>query len=111
MPDPDPQPPKPRAVSPARWLLLLLPSVVAISTPLIGNAADYFHIANSGDFFVPLLILNLTVAMMLCFGLGFRLEKWRQGEIKSVVWALNYGFMILFGNFAVTCFLCFPKLR
>ena len=38
MPEPEPQPPPPRPISPARWLLLLLPSVPMILTPEIMDA-------------------------------------------------------------------------
>ena len=43
-------------------------------------------------------------ATVLCFVLGFLVEKWRRGKIHSVVWALDYGFLILFGNLVV----CLP---
>ena len=110
MPDPDPQPPKPRAVFPIRWLLLLLPTVFVYSSPMIFLRLE-FGSMDIGS----ILCFILATAVMLCFALGFLLEKWLRGEINSIVWALNYGFMILLGNgvvlFAVCAAFFFPKLR
>ena len=64
---------------------------------------------------MTLAFINLPVAGILCFVLGFWLEYWMRGKINSVVWAFNYGFMILLGNgvvlFAVCAAFFFPKLK
>ncbi|MEO6788755.1 MAG: hypothetical protein ABI318_21750 [Chthoniobacteraceae bacterium] len=101
MPEPDPQPPKPRAVSPARWLLMLLPSVLVLSVPIIADTLNRFHLADSEGFFGPMLTTYLAVVVMLCFGLGFRLDKWRHEKIESVARAVSYGFLILFVNLLI----------
>ena len=114
MPDPDPQPPKPRAVSPARWLLLLLPSALVLSAVMIADALEE-RIEISGWYVDAIPFFIVAVAVTLCFVLGFLLEKWLRGEIKSIVWAINYGFMILFGNgfifFAAEIGFGFAQLR
>ncbi len=81
-----------------RWLLLLSPSALLIGTPLIGDLLDSSPISDSGKFFRTLSFFNLPLAGILCFVLGFCLEYWLRGKINSVVWALNYGFMIFFVN-------------
>lgn len=100
MPDPDPQSPKPRGIFPFRWLLLLLPTALAnfaVSMLFVGKPAAFFAV--------------LAAAGMLCFALGFLLERWLRGATKSIVWAFNYGFMILIVNFAVWVLFFIPKLR
>jgi len=57
---------------------------------------------------ITTLWVVLAVAVLLCFALGFLVEKWLRGKIKSFAWAVNYGFMILFANCAV-CALLIPK--
>ncbi len=97
MPDPDPLPPQPRAVSPARWLLLLLPSVLAIATPrFIGPFFRRFFHKRAGEWldFRP-EFLSLVIATLLCFYLGFRLEKWRHGEKWNGLRASACGVAIL----------------
>ena len=98
MPDPDPQPPKPRAVSPARWLLMLLPSVLMIGAPVIGWVSDVFHIYQRVGFDTNPELLCLALAVPLCFFLGCRLEKWRYGERWNGFNAFGYGFLILIVN-------------
>ena len=101
MPDPEPQPPKPRAIFPFRWLLLLLPTVLAnFALPILLGTGK-----------VVVFSVVLAAAAMLCFALGFLLERWLRGEIKSVVWAINYGFMILIVNFALWVLFFIPRLR
>ena len=98
MPDPDPQPPKPRAVSPARWLLMLLPSVLAIGAPFIAWGADVAHIHRRVGFDVTVEMLCLYLALPLSFFLGYRLEKWWHGEKWDGLRVFGYGFMILIVN-------------
>ena len=74
-------------------MLLLWPSLLMLGTPMILERMELRWQ------YVDLIMTRiLAFAVMLCFVLGFRLEKWLRGEIKSIVWALNYGFMILLGN-------------
>ena len=98
MPAPDPQPPKPRAVSPARWLLLLLPSALVLSTPLLANM---FKASTAG--FLCLMIYPIWIsAFVLCFRFGFILERWRWGTAKDAGNPIAYGFLILFVNAVVS---------
>ena len=117
MPDPDPQPSKPRAIFPIRWLLLLSPSALLIVPIVVATAFARRDIeypnAMSERVGEIVSMAILIAAPVLCFALGFLLEKWLRGKIASVLWALNYGFMILFANalivFAVDLF--FTELR
>ena len=148
MPDPDSQPPQPRAVSPARWLLMLLPTVIVISmgwfdgrmreehrrfilteelrraksasemmedrqpnAPWSEMSRQMLRMKQENRVMGTILNFVLIAALLLCFALGFLVEKWRRGRIKSVVWAFNYGFMILFGNLAVLVFFFTPNIR
>ena len=95
MPDPDPQPPQPRPVSTARWLLMLTPSVLVLSTLMI---LERMEGADNGMRLEMISFVVLALAVMLCFALGFLVEKWRRGKINSFVWALDYGFLILVVN-------------
>ena len=107
MPDPDPQPPKPRAVSPARWLLLLLPSVPMLIAPLIEDAQ--VHLRNQVDSedrigtVIVVFLLALSVSAVLSVIMGLLLEKWRYGAIKDNSRAIFCGFLILLVN----CFISF----
>ena len=103
MPDPDPHPPKPRAVSPARWLLLLSPSALLIGLPLVAGLYDHRSVTGWRNVFATLAFINLLVSPILCFVLGFCLEYWLRGRINSIVWAINYGFIIFSVN-GVICF-------
>jgi hypothetical protein len=98
MPDPDPQPPQPHSVSAARWLLMLLPSVLAIAAPFIGAFARrlYQHPNYRLDFRPELLCL--AISTVLCFFLGFRLEKWRRGTSNDFEAAIGFGILILIVN-------------
>ena len=98
MPDPDPQPPQPRAFSPACWLLMLTPSVLAIGAPFIGWAVRWLRIYRSYGFDTTPELLCLAIAILLCFLLGFRLEKWRWGAASDWLRAVGYGLGILFLN-------------
>ena len=117
MPDPDPQPSKLRAIFPIRWLLLLSPSAlliapIVVATALARRKIDYPN-AMSEHVGGMVAMAILAAAPVLCFALGFLLEKWLRGKIASVLWALNYGFMILFANALIvfTADLFFTKLH
>ena len=98
MHDPDPQPPTPRPISAARWLLLLTPAVLATAAPWIGAFMRRFHIYEyRGVDFTPELRI-LVVAAVLSLGLGFSLEKWRWGVVKEWERPLGYGLLILIVN-------------
>ena len=104
MPDPDPQPPQPRAVSPARWLLLLLPSVPMLLMPsqteTVGGSgpseAQISRLIQKGLF-------ALVGAAALSFALGLLLEKWRRGSAENGFRAVCFGVAIFFIN----CLLAF----
>ena len=96
MPDPDPQPPKPRPVSPARWLLMLLPSVIVMATPLCSSLV--FINRKAGEPNYMMLLWFPAIAAMLCFVLGFQLEKWRRGTLAEPERAIGFGFLILILN-------------
>jgi hypothetical protein len=98
MPEPDPQPPQPRSVSPARWLSLLTPSAFTIAVPLIFEAFAKLHGSLRPAYPFGLLLLNLTAGFALSFVFGFFLEKWRWGGIENDFRALGYGFLILIVN-------------
>ena len=96
MPEPDPQPPQPRDVSPARWLLMLLPSALLFVMPIIVGEHDPI---NGGN---PYAWLGLAIPLMLCFALGFMLEHWRRGENTNPFRSLGFGFLILLLNYVVS---------
>ena len=102
MPAPDPQPPKPRAVSPARWLLMLLPSVPMMLAPLVANARQRLPYSIASDENIGIAIgtflWSCSVSALLCFYFGFRLEKWRWGVVKEWERPLGYGLLILTVN-------------
>ena len=102
MPDPDPQPPKPRAVSPARWLLMLLPSVPILLSPWIGDALNTDHDPKHSDAIIgatiKVCLVWLCVSTALSFVLGLRLEKWRRGAIDYFPRAVFYALLILLTN-------------
>ena len=116
MPDPDPQPPQPRAVSPARWLLMLLPSVIMLAMLWCAHSPHFPGARYElPEWSAYLLLSSPVLAVALCFWFGFRLEKWQRGEIKSVVRAIGLGFLILFNNccifFAGCTVIIFPDLK
>ena len=102
MPDPDPQPPQPRAVSPARWLLMLLPSVPIFLAPWIADAQSRLrHDRISDDIIgtaIEMLLWCLLASAVLSLVMGLLLEKWRQGTIESSARAVFYGLSILLTN-------------
>ena len=98
MPDPDPQPPQPRAVSPARWLLMLLPSAFMFTMPLMVNL---FRGADE-EFFGAMFLVYGALAVVLCFYFGFVLEDWRWGTAKHAGNPVACGFLILLVNTMVS---------
>jgi len=101
MPEPDPQPPQPRLISPARWLLMLTPSALAIAAPFVGEiGASAFGVRGERALGAVIFaaLLTLTVATVLCFVLGFLLEKWRGNNPRSWPRVIGCGFLILIVN-------------
>ena len=102
MPDPDPQPPKPHAVSPARWLLMLLPSVPLLIAPVVADVVMRLRAPRPGEDAIGIAILVFLIAFLisslLSFVLGFRLEKWRRGTIENKSEAIAASAIILFTN-------------
>ena len=105
MPKPDLGPPPQRGMSFGRWLLLLLPSVPMLVSPLIANAAACLcglgigeaQISNALEKF----IVSFAVSAVLSVIMGLLLEKWRHGAIEKHSRALSYGFQILVTNFFI----------
>src|SRR2546430_377608 len=87
VPDPDPQP-QPRAVFAAGWLLMLMPSVLAIAVPTMLER-KIRHLSGMSSDVIILVILG--AAIVLCYALGFLWEKWRWGSVKNFDRALRYG--------------------
>ena len=110
MPDPDPQPPQPRAVSPARWLLMLLPSVPMLLTPsqieTIGcDGSDGLSRAQM-TYLALRLVLGLASAAALSFAIGLKLEKWEHGFVESKLRAVGFGIAIFFANCLIASLGC-----
>ena len=101
MPEPDPQPPEPRPISPVHWLLLLTPSLLMLIAPAVGGTLarglDRKGEALTGAA-LGFMLLIVALAVGLCFVLGFLLEKWRRGETKDAQRAVGFGVLILFVN-------------
>ncbi|MCX6980143.1 MAG: hypothetical protein NTV08_05240 [Verrucomicrobia bacterium] len=105
MPEPDPQPPHPRPISATRWLLMLLPSVPMLVSPLIANAdarsrglpVGEAQIANA----IATFFMNFWASAALSIILGFLLEKWRHGTIEKLGRPISYGVQILIINFVI----------
>lgn len=97
MPEPDPQPPQPRPIHPARWLLMLVPSVLTIGAPFVGMFARQHIYESHGVDFTP-EFLSLAVALLLSFFLGFLLEKWRGGNLRDWSRPIGFGLLILIVN-------------
>ena len=102
MPDPDPQPPKPRRISPLRGLLVFSPTALVFGEPIatafiahmFGKIADVLFLLGN-------LEMMLLVAIPLSFYTGFLLEKWdRPGNVQVFRVFVN-GFLILLGNAVV----------
>jgi hypothetical protein len=101
MPEPDPQPPQPRPISAACWLLMLTPSVIAISAPFISDATSH-ALPMQGEkalgVALGIMLLMLAVAAVLCFVLGFLLGKWRGGDLRDWSRPIGFGILILIVN-------------
>ena len=106
MPVPDPQPPQPRAISPARWLLLLLPSVPILVMPWIKNPWGRIP---TGDFsndqfqiFDDIVYIAIAVGAVMSLIMGFALEKWRHGALANLFRVIGYGWLIFAVNFSIS---------
>ena len=80
---------------------MLLPSVLAIAGPLIADAAArVFHLQSENILgpAIGIMLLILAIATVLCFVLGFLLEKWRGGNLQHWLRPLGYGCLILIVN-------------
>ena len=101
MPETEPQPPQPRPISTASWLLLLTPSALAIAaSPIADACARVLHMQGEKSLgpVIGIMLLILTLATALCFVLGFLLEKWRGGSLRDWLRPLAFGCLILIVN-------------
>ena len=107
MPEPNPQSPQQYAVSIARWLLLLLPSVPMIFAPVIADAEVRSHgYVTSDDKIgaaIGSLVLTFCISTILSLVMGLLFEKWRHGTIGNFPRILGHAILILFAN----CFISF----
>ena len=107
MPDPDPQPPQPRAVSPARWLLMLLPSVPIILAPVVADAQIRSRSLTMSDDIIGVSLGSLfwafCISALLSLVMGLLLEKWRYGTIEYFARAVLYMLSI----FGTNCLIAF----
>ena len=105
MPDSDPQPPKPRAVSPARWLMMLLPSLPMMLAPIVADAlVRSRHQMDNEDRIgtgLSVMLQAITISAVLSMVMGSWLEKWRHGAVESFPRTLGYVLLILFTNLLV----------
>lgn len=80
---------------------MLTPSVLAIAAPLIGELGGY-ALNKRGEqalgATIGFILLMLALATVLCFVLGFLLEKWRGGNLRHWPRAIGSGFLILIVN-------------
>src|SRR6185436_8496447 len=102
MPDPDPPPAQPRPISAMRWLLMLTPALLAIGAPLIGESMRCLRLYKFRGLDATPELVILMVAALLCFFLGFRLEKWRSGDCRDWLAALGSAFLIFFLNLMIS---------
>jgi len=101
MPEPEPQPPHPRPISAWRWLLMLLPSVPMLVSPLIADAWSrriQEPPREAAGAALVMLLFTGTISATLSFCLGFALEKWRGGNLWDWLRPLCYGVLILIVN-------------
>ncbi len=101
MPEPELKPPQPRPISAARWLLMLVPSVPMLISPLIADAWAHRIQEPPGEAVGAALVMLLitgTISAVLSFCLGFALVKWRRGDLRDWFRPLCYGLIILIGN-------------
>jgi hypothetical protein len=107
MPEPDPQPPQPRRISAARWLLMLVPSVPMLAAPFIEDALvrvrnqtdSEERIGTSIEVFFVAVFLSAVLAEIM----GFLLEKWLHGSSRIYSRAAGYGVLIFF----IDCIIAF----
>ena len=80
---------------------MLVPSVLAIATPLIGEiGASSLNMRGEKALgaTIGFMLLTLAVATALCFVFGFLLVKWRGGSLRDWARPIGYGFLILIVN-------------
>ena len=105
MSEPDPQPPQPRPISTARWLLMLVPSVPMLLAPQIVKVWTDSHDPRTTEGMLAkvlgLFAFHFTIAMVLSIVMGLLLEKWRYGAVQNLSRAIGSGASILFTNFFI----------
>ena len=106
MPDPDPQPPQPRGMSVGRWLLLLLPSVPLLVSPLIAGAWSRAYDVHGEATLGPelgALLITFAISAVLSVVLGVQMERWNRGTVQSLPRVIVYVLNILF----TSCFVAY----
>lgn len=119
MAEPEPEPPQPRPISAARWLLMLVPSVmftgVAFLLPTVDRLLkarvsydlSYFLRIRLGLGYTGELIFNLTVyyalPLIVSFSLGHYLDRKLHGPRTKSLRGTYYGCGIILVN----CFIIF----
>jgi len=96
---PDPQPPKPRGMSTARWLLLLTASLPMLFAPQIATAWSRAHDLHGERTFGPMLgtlLLTFAITAVLSIVLGVQMEKWKRGSVERLPRVVVYSLNILF---------------
>ncbi len=90
-------------------MVMLTPSVLTISAPLIPDAfSRALHVRGEHVLGVAtgIMLLILAIAFVLCFVLGFLLEKWRGGNLRDWMRPIGYGVLILIVNGIISCAGC-----
>ena len=105
MPDLDPQPPQPRPISAARWLLMLTPSVIVIFTLFFDSVLQSFHLSIVGTNRIE--GFSLLFALGLCFFLGFRLETWRHAGKRNILRSFCFSYVVAICNLSIIIALAF----
>jgi len=106
MPEPDRQPPQPRPISTARWLLLLTPSLPMLVAPLIAQAwvrANHERSETAMSRLFWVFLVAFPISAVLSIILGVQKEKWQHGRIESRARAFANGQGILF----TACFIAY----
>lgn len=88
---------------------MLLPSLLLIAQPSLTDLLRHWEQRDQGSVIIMIGILIGSLpffAFVLCFVLGFLLEKWRRGEVESPVRAIGYGILIFFTNGVVAFIGC-----
>ncbi len=106
MPEPESTPPPQRTVPSWKWLLLFLPAALLLLVPLLDFAIRRFHLKLDSDTLSGLLSLWLFGALILCFRLGFLVEKWLRGPASRAFRAILFGVLLLFVNCTIALVGC-----